>query len=248
MPKIEVCVDNLESVQTANQFANAIHRIELCSALSAGGISPSYSLLRQAIALSRIPLAVMIRVRAGDFLFSENEIQAMVDEIHFVKTLGVEHVVIGALTPSGEIDLTATKRLIDAAKGMEITFHRAFDLCRDPVIALEQLIELGVHRVLTSGQAATAFDGIPQLQKWVQQANGRIQIMAGCGVNAANVAQILRETQVPEIHFSAKGVRLSEMANESTATMGSDGEQDRQITVLDREKLLAILEQIGKTV
>lgn len=244
MTKVEICVDNLESIITANRLP--IERIELCSALALGGISPNYGLLKQAVAISQIPLAVMVRPRAGDFLFSEPEIEAMLAEIALAKSLGVQHIVIGALNAAAEIDYTTTKRLVEAARGMEITFHRAFDLCADSFSALETLIELGCHRVLTSGQGKTAFDGIPILQQLVKQADNRIQIMAGCGVTAQNIQAILRETAVPQIHFSAKGSRLSPMKQTSQAAMGNNGEQDRHIAILDEQLARQMLHSIGK--
>lgn len=207
--KVEICVDNLESVITANQFP--IDRIELCSALAVGGLTPNLGFIQQAQQISTIPLALMIRPRAGDFLYSEDEIQIMLNDIATAKQLGIQAVVFGALSANGEIDLATTELLVKASQGMEITFHRAFDLCKDPFAALEQLIDLGCHRILTSGQATTAFDGIPVIQQLVKQANGRIQIMAGCGINADNIKQIIEQTQVPEIHFSAKGQRKSLM-------------------------------------
>ncbi|MDO9767282.1 copper homeostasis protein CutC [Glaesserella parasuis] len=160
--KVEICVDNLESVITANQFP--IDRIELCSALAVGGLTPNLGFIQQTQQISTIPLALMIRPRAGDFLYSEDEIQIMLNDIATAKQLGIQAVVFGALSANGEIDLATTELLVKASQGMEITFHRAFDLCKDPITALEQLIDLGCHRILTSGQATTAFDGIPVIQ------------------------------------------------------------------------------------
>lgn len=244
MPKIEICVDNLDSVIKANQLP--IDRIELCSALALGGLSPNYGLLRQAVALSKIPLAVMIRPRAGDFLFSESDIQAMISEIELAKTVGIKHIVIGALTEQATLDIPMLSRLINVAEGLEITFHRAFDLCRDPFFALSQLIDLGCHRLLTSGQAKTAFAGRAMLQKLVEQADNRIQIMAGCGITADNVKAILTETNVPEIHFSAKGITLSRMSFNTQAVMGKQGEQDSQLEGLDVAQANQILAKIGE--
>ena len=240
--KIEICVNNIESVMTANQLP--IQRIELCSALSLGGITPNYGLIKQAIKLSHLPIALMIRPRSGDFIFSPEEVAIMVEDIEMVRSLGIQHIVIGALTTSADIDVETTERLIQSAQGMEITFHRAFDLCNNPFQALEQLIELGCHRLLTSGQAVTAEQGIPLLQKLVQQADNRIQIMAGCGINANNVRTLIEQTQVPEIHFSAKGYRISPMLNNSQVAMGKNTEQDQRIDVLDRTQAEAILTKI----
>lgn len=236
--KIEVCVDNLESVATANCFP--IDRIELCSALSVGGLTPNYGFIRQALQLSQVPLALMIRPRAGDFLYSPTEVESMVEEIHQARELGIQAVVFGALTATGEIDMPTCRALVIAAQGMEITFHRAFDLCAEPTYALEQLIDLGCHRLLTSGQAATAYQGIPMLQRLVKQADGRIQMMAGCGINAENVREIIEQTGVDEIHFSAKGQRKSLMLSNSSASMGANS-QDDLLDITDPAKVEAIL-------
>ena len=243
MIKVEVCVDNLESLVLANQFP--IQRIELCSALSVGGLSPSYGVLKQAVDISTIPIAVMVRPRAGDFLFNAQEIKAMQLEIELANKLGVKHIVIGALTANADLDLTTIRQLVSVAEGMEVTFHRAFDLCRNPFDTLEQLVELGIQRILTSGQASNALLGCALLQQLVKQANQRIDIMAGCGINAENVQTIIKTSQVPQIHCSAKGVRLSKMNSFSSVAMGQSHEQDQKIDVLDPQKLNAILQQIG---
>ncbi|MDG6281962.1 copper homeostasis protein CutC [Glaesserella parasuis] len=240
--KVEICVDNLESVITANQFP--IDRIELCSALAVGGLTPNLGFIQQVQQISTIPLALMIRPRAGDFLYSEDEIQIMLNDIATAKQLGIQAVVFGALSANGEIDLATTELLVKASQGMEITFHRAFDLCKDPITALEQLIDLGCHCILTSGQATTAFDGIPVIQQLVKQANGRIQIMAGCGINADNIKQIIEQTQVPEIHFSAKGQRQSLMDSISSARMGTSS-QDNVLDIADSQKIKGILKYIS---
>lgn len=212
--------------------------------LAVGGLTPNLGFIQQAQQISTIPLALMIRPRAGDFLYSEDEIQIMLNDIATAKQLGIQAVVFGALSANGEIDLATTELLVKASQGMEITFHRAFDLCKDPITALEQLIDLGCHRILTSGQAATAFDGIPVIQQLVKQANGRIQIMAGCGINADNIKQIIEQTQVPEIHFSAKGQRQSLMDSTSSARMGALS-QDNVLDIADSQKIKGILKYIS---
>lgn len=175
--KIEICVDNIESALLA-QYAGA-DRLELCGCLALGGVTPPYSLIKVAVNLCDIPCYVMIRPRAGDFLFSDLEVEMMEQGIYMAKQLGAQGGVIGALTPQATSDVTCCQRLVKAAMGMGITFHRAFDLCADPYIALEQLIELGCERVLSSGQQSSAFEGKETLHKLVQQAQGRINIMAG---------------------------------------------------------------------
>ena len=226
---IEVCIDNIESLTTAiNAGAN---RIELCSALALGGLTPSAGLIKQAVQLSTIPVYAMVRPRAGDFIFNQREVDIMVDDISLMKALGVNGVVIGALTPEGNIDRAALGQLLTAAKGLGVTFHRAFDLCCNPDKTLEELIELGCERVLTSGLEATAESGIDTIRKLVKQANRRISIMAGAGVNANNAAKIVNATLVTELHLSGKTVRLSKMKACSNAQMGNNQTDDTAIGV-----------------
>lgn len=244
-PQIEICVDNWASLEVANRFE--IDRIELCSALDCGGLTPPYGFIAEAVRFSRVPLAVMIRPRAGDFLYREAELQIMLRDIQIAAELGVKNVVFGALTAEGELDLNALKRLTDCAHShhLAVTFHRAFDLCRSPELALEQLIKHGCQRLLTSGQAATAFEGIALITRLVQQAQNRIQIMAGCGIHAQNVAAIVRQTQVSHIHFSAKSTQQSLMKRTNRATMaGNNAEQDETLAVADPDKIRAILEAL----
>lgn len=226
---IEVCIDNIESLATAiNAGAN---RIELCSALALGGLTPSAGLIKQAVQQSTIPIYGMVRPRAGDFIFDQNEINIMVDDISLMRELGVNGIVIGALTSEGDIDRIALAQLLKAAEGLGVTFHRAFDLCRHPEKTLEELVDLGCERVLTSGLEATAELGIDTIRKLVKQANHRISIMAGAGINANNAAKIVNETQVVELHLSGKTIRLSKMKAGSNAKMGNNQTDDTAIGV-----------------
>lgn len=202
MAKLEICAGSVESVLAARN--GGASRVELCAALEIGGITPSAGLIAQARKIEGIELNVIIRPRGGDFLYDEYEVSCMEHDIHTCKALGVDGVVIGTLTAEGDIDTTVCQRLIAAADGMSITFHRAFDMCRNPQKALEDIIAMGCHRVLTSGQAATATEGIPMLKELIHQAGNRIIIMPGCGVNSSNAAHILQETGATEIHASAR--------------------------------------------
>ena len=168
-------------------------------------------------------LHVIIRPRGGDFLYSPMEVKTMLKDIEMAKHLGVDGVVFGCLTTNGEIDFTVMQELMKASQGLSVTFHRAFDVCRNPKEALEQIIELGCHRILTSGQQATAEQGIPLLKELQEQAAGRIILLAGCGVNEKNVARIALETGIQEFHFSARESIKSEMEykNESVSMGGT---------------------------
>ena len=208
---LEVCAGSIESISAA--YKGGANRVELCSALSEDGLTPSVGMIRYAKSLEGLKVHVLIRPRCGDFVYTEDEIKCMEEDIRICRDLDVDGVVIGALTRDSEIDIDTCKRLIDAASDdgsskMNITFHRAFDVCRNPEEALEQIISLGCNRLLTSGQATSAEKGIPMLSKLVKQADGRIIIMPGAGVNEQNAAHILDETGAMEIHGSARSTRV----------------------------------------
>lgn len=201
MRKLEVCCGDLQSVRAA--IEGGAHRVELCEALELDGLTPSEAMMESAIGMG-IPVQVLIRVREGDFVYSKDEICKMRNDIRLARKLGAAGVVIGALMPDGSIDEEAIRCMMDEAEGLSVTFHRAFDVCRKPEEALEKIISLGCHRLLTSGQATTAELGIPMLKKLVEQADGRIIIMPGAGVNPQNASRILEETGALEIHGSLR--------------------------------------------
>lgn len=202
-PLLEICCGDVESVYAA--AAGGADRIELCAALSEGGLTPSCGQLRAALSL-HVPVNVLIRARGGDFVFSDAEIRAMIDDIHLAADMDANGVVIGALTPDGDIDTDAVGRMAEAAKGMHITFHRAFDVCRDPFRALEDVISIGCDTLLTSGHEPDALAGAATLRALHGRAAGRIAVMAGCGVTPENAARILRESGADALHGSASMV------------------------------------------
>ena len=199
--KLEVCCADLQSVKAA--IEGGAHRIELCRALEVDGLTPSKEMMESVISLG-IPVQVLIRPREGDFVYNEEEVQSMLRDIRLAKQLGANGVVIGALRQDGTIDEETIRRLVDEAKGLSITFHRAFDVCSQPLEALEKIISLGCNRLLTSGQAASAEEGIPLLKQLVEQSAGRIIIMPGAGVNEKNARNILSATGAHEIHGSLR--------------------------------------------
>jgi copper homeostasis protein len=201
MRKLEVCCGDLQSVRAA--IEGGAHRVELCEALELDGLTPSEAMMESAIGMG-IPVQVLIRVREGDFVYNKDEICKMRNDIQLARKLGAAGVVIGALMPDGSIDEEAIRCMMDEAEGLSVTFHRAFDVCRKPEEALEKIISLGCHRLLTSGQATTAEQGIPMLKKLIEQADGRIIIMPGAGVNPQNASRILEETGALEIHGSLR--------------------------------------------
>lgn len=206
MRRLEVCAGSIESIKAA--YEGGAYRVELCSALSEDGLTPSVGMILYAKSLEGLKVNVLIRPRCGDFVYTDEEVRCMADDIRVCGELGVDGVVIGALTPQGDIDLDVCRRLAECAKGMSITFHRAFDVCRRPFEALEQIIALGCDRLLTSGQAPTADKGIDMLRQLVSKAQGRLIIMPGSGVNPQNAAAILDEAGTTEIHASARSSRV----------------------------------------
>ncbi len=200
--RIEICANSVASCLQAQK--GGAYRVELCAGIPEGGTTPSYGETAVARQLLNIKLNIIIRPRGGDFLYSEVEHQAMLHDIEMARKLGVDGVVIGCLNADGTIDMQRNKALIEAAGGMSVTFHRAFDMCRDPFESLEQIIALGCDRVLTSGQQPTAIQGVSLLAQLVAKANGRIIIMPGSGVNEDNIATLAAETKATEFHFSAR--------------------------------------------
>ena len=199
--KLEVCCGDMQSVLAAKE--GGADRIELCQALEVDGLTPSAEMMAEAIGLG-IPVQVLIRPREGDFVYDEAEIETMLKEIRLAKRLGANGVVIGALKSDGSIDEETIRCLVSEATGMSITFHRAFDVCSQPTEALEQIVSLGCHRLLTSGQAPSAEQGIPLIKRLVEQSGGRLIIMPGAGVNQENARRILSETGAHEIHGSLR--------------------------------------------
>ena len=202
MRKIEVCSTSLDDAREAE--AGGAIRIELCSAITCGGVTPSHGLIRSVANENlNLDINVLIRAREGGFCYTTAEVDAMCQDIEFCREAGVHGVVIGALTAEGDIDMEACKKMVAAAGDMSITFHRAFDICREPLVALEQIISLGCHRLLTSGQQPSAEQGAEFIAELVKRAAGRIIIMPGAGINPKNIATIEQKTAATEFHSTA---------------------------------------------
>lgn len=239
---IEICANSAQSCVEAE--AGGAARVELCAAIPEGGTTPSYGEIRTAQALtSRIDINVIIRPRGGDFLYTPVEVQSMLQDIELCKKLKVHGVVFGCLTKEGDVDIELLQVLMEAAKPLSVTFHRAFDVCRDPFEALEQLIAAGCDRILTSGQQATAEEGIPLIAELVKRAAGRIIIMPGSGVREHNIAKIQQETGATEFHTSARSVVHSQMQyRNERVPMGSNAVSSEFETVqTDRKKVVDYL-------
>ena len=239
---IEICANSAQSCMEAE--AGGAKRVELCAAIPEGGTTPSYGEIRTAQALtSSIDINVIIRPRGGDFLYSQTEIQSMLFDIEMSKQLGVHGVVFGCLTKDGDLDVALMKRLKKAAGKLSVTCHRAFDVCRDPFSAMEQLIEMEFDRILTSGQQPDAVTGIPMIAELVRKAAGRIIIMPGCGVRENNIARIEAETGATEFHTSARQLVYSQMEyrNEKVAMGSIAVTSEFETEQTDRKKVAAYL-------
>lgn len=206
---LECCTDSLESVK--NAVRGGADRLELCGNLIIGGTTPSFALFEQVKEVCDTKVNALIRPRFGDFCYTEEEIRQMAEEIRHFREAGANGVVIGALAPDGTMDLEAMKFLREAAGSMEVTLHRAFDMCRDPEEMLEQAVELGIHNILTSGQQESALKGAGLLKKLQDQAAGRIKILAGAGIHAGVIRELYEKTGILDYHMSGKIVVDSRM-------------------------------------
>lgn len=238
---LEICANSATSCVEAE--LGGASRVELCAGIPEGGTTPSYGEIRTAKECCTIDINVIIRPRGGDFLYNEAEISAMLYDIEMAKRLKVHGVVVGCLTKEGDIDTMLLNKLVAAASPLSVTFHRAFDVCRAPFTALEQIIAAGCDRILTSGQQSSAVKGIPLIAELVKKAAGRIIIMPGCGVRAGNIAAIELATGAKEFHTSARSIVQSKMEyrNENVPMGSTPPASEFETEVTDREKVAASL-------
>lgn len=240
---LEICAGSYNSALAA--WRAGAERLELCSGLKEGGVTPSFGLLKAVMALPNICKHILIRPRGGDFLYTSAERDIIIDDIKAARDAGADGVVVGALRADGRVDTDSMARFMEAAGNMSVTFHRAFDVCQSPFEALETIISLGCSRILTSGQAASAAEGIPMLKELVAQSAGRIVIMPGCGVNAGNVTDILQQTGATEIHASASLRRPSGMDfRHQGVSMGERGEDEYSVQESDKNLIRQIREKM----
>ena len=216
----EVCANSVASCLAAQE--GGAHRVELCAGIPEGGTTPSYGEITMARRLLHIRLHVIIRPRGGDFLYSPIEVETMLEDIRMARRAGADGLVFGCLRENGDIDIETTRRLIDAAEGTPVTFHRAFDHCRDPYRALDELASLGVTRILTSGQQ-------------------------GCGVNETNIRQLAQDTGIREFHFSAREKVKSLMTfTNPEVTMGDKDADEYSRDVTTARRVRATIEALCK--
>lgn len=232
----EICVDSVEGVRAAKAADAA--RVELCSALLEGGLTPTFGMTKQAKAVAdTVGMHVMVRPRGGDFLYSDDEFAAMKDDIVALRELNVEGFVFGLLTSEGSVDVRRAAELTALCRPSKVTFHRAFDMAKDPLASLDALVDLGVDRLLTSGQAPGVLEGAPLIRELIERAAGRIVIMPGGDISARNVTRIVQETGAKEIHFAALEVQPGPMRHRNPHVfMGGTlrpPEYDRTVTTVD---------------
>ena len=232
--KLEIIAFNIASCEIA-QAAGAA-RIELCDNPADGGTTPSYGFIKAARAALAIDLYVMLRPRGGDFLYSDAEFEIIKSDLAVCKELGCDGIVIGLLNPDGSVDSQRTRELVELARPMGVTFHRAFDRTRDPSAALETIIQSGCERILTSGQRPNCMDGAPLIAELRKQAEDRIIIMPGSGLKAANFAEVAKATGATEFHASARTLKPSRMA-----FAAPEMDEDLQSVMVDGDEVKAII-------
>ncbi|KAK4875269.1 hypothetical protein RN001_011691 [Aquatica leii] len=220
---LEVCVDSLESALAA--FGGGADRIELCSSLSEGGLTPTPGLLMQVQQANtkKIPVYCMLRCRISNFVYTQEEIEIMVEDAKILKQRGADGFVFGALQENGDVDMKKCREIIKACFPLPVTFHRAFDFCRRPTIEIEVVIDLGFKRVLTSGKQKNAQLGVKLLKQLLDQVDNRIIIVAGGGINKENLKFIVENTEAEEYHGSFRKLK-TEAKNEETDIMLGDKE------------------------
>ena len=221
---VEICANSFESAMAAQ--SGGADRIELCTQLAVGGLTPSHHLIKKVVSELSIPIHVLIRPRKGNFCYSKEELNIMKNDIEFCKNLGCSGVVSGVLESDLTIDLFATKQLVEAANGLDFTFHRAFDCVKDPLVALENLIDLKIKRVLSSGLKPSAIEGISLLSEMNKIANQQIEIMPGSGINLDNVLQF-KNKGFTSIHLSA--TQQPEKKSASYFEGGTEGVSNEKI-------------------
>lgn len=240
---LECCVDSAESAIAAKQ--GGADRLELCSALVIGGLSPSLALFQTIRELLDIRIHVLLRPRFGDFCYTQHEYEIIRKEIRMFRKAGADGVVIGSLKPDGSLDMEQMRGLMHEAQGMSVTLHRAFDMCRDPFEALEQAKELGIDTILTSGQKNSCIDGADLLAKLVKAAEGKVDILLGAGISAEVIPQLYAKTGAVSYHMSGKCVEESSMEfRRHDVNMGAASLSEYEIWRTSGEKVRAAKEAL----
>ena len=246
---LEICVDSVESAINAER--GKATRLELCSNLIIGGTTPTKSLFEEVKKNVNIPINVLIRPRFGDFLYSDYEVNIIKNEIEMFKKLGADGIVVGILTKNGEIDLDNMKKFIEGAQDIPITFHRAFDVCREPLKAFYQLQELGVQNILTSGQSQDCLRGKKLLKELVKistkNSKNKTEILVGAGLNIKNIDEIVNFTGATNFHFSGKRIKQSSMEyRKENVNMGLKEFSEFEILETDENLVREVADYLSK--
>jgi copper homeostasis protein len=242
---VEACVDAIDAALEAERGGAA--RIELCGELLQGGVTPSAGLIAAVWERIDIPLFVLVRPRTGDFLYTDDEVDVMRRDIEEAKSLGVEGVALGALTADGDVDVARLASLVELARPMSVTFHRAFDFARRQDVARDALLALGVDRVLTSGGAATAAEGVATIASLVEHVGDRMIVMAGGSITAANVGGIVAATGVREVHVrGAARVESAMRHRHEVVSLSKTGASDYERSVTRAEEIRRVVESVGR--
>ena len=242
---LECCVDSVESA--LNAARGGADRLELCANLVIGGTTPDVALVKEIRKYADIRIHALIRPRFGDFCYSEHEVSLMKEQIRALKLAGVEGVVIGTLDEDGYLNVPVMKELMAEAQGLSVTLHRAFDMCCDPFEALETAIKLGINTILTSGQKQSAWEGRELLARLQEQAAGRIAIMAGAGIGAKTIGQLMPVTGITTYHMSGKVTLDSRMRyRQEGVSMGLPGISEYEIWQTSEELVREAVQAIKK--
>lgn len=242
---LEVCADSVQSAVSAQE--GGADRIELCSGLVIGGLSPSPAMFREVKRNTDIKVRVLLRPRFGDFCYDEYEFRTIRDEVEQFRNLGADGVVIGILKPDGTLNMEQMAELVKAANGIGVTMHRAFDVCRDPFEALEQCVSLGIDTILTSGQKSSAWEGRNLLSRLTERAAGRLDILAGAGIGPDVISELATCTGVKSFHMSGKKVRESRMEfRREGVPMGIPGFSEFEVWQTDAAQVRKAAEQLKR--
>jgi copper homeostasis protein len=243
---LEICVESVDHAIAAER--GGAHRIELCSDLSSGGITPSAGFMQTARRQVRIPIHILIRPRPGDFCYSDHEIQIMRNDILAARQFGMDGVVLGILRPNAHVDVERTRSLVELAHPLPVTFHRAFDASPDLEGSLEDVIQTRASRILTSGGQPRAIDALPTLTRLIEKAKGRILVMPGGGINSENVVRVVQATLAEEVHSSAGTSTPDSPGNGGGLVLGDDaGGSGLQSAIFEQKvaKLANLLGNVG---
>ena len=238
--KTELCAYSVDACRVAARLG--VNRVELCASPAEGGVTPSLATIERVAEIEGLDLSVMIRPRGGDFLYSNEEFETMLRDIEHALKAGATGVVFGILTAEGRVDVERTRRLVEAAEGLETTFHRAVDMCDDYEQAVEDIIATGCKRILTSGGYDKAIDGIENISRAVAISKGRIEIMAGSGVGSTNARELIG-VGVDALHFSAKSTTMGGMKyrNPRISMGGTASVDEFSLRTVDEDEVTKIL-------